>query len=321
MAYRQSIPDQRVKIARYGNTRISQTLDTQDWKANRAAAYVNTDIGVIVNDERVNRDMASAIINLEGIRDTKQAVYQGAQFDDSAVVQNLQSRVPVDVLNEILRYAENSASDPANMKFESSYIGRNADRAPHIREDFGKAEVNHSIIESMVTVNGKTKERDVKDLREEVEMTAADQGIYLTDKNRTFIDKSDRRQQIENFQTDDRVIEESKKIANYRNAPKQREKKMSRTQWEAYKKMSKDMSNRKQMSNNFDSMQSVQKYGAVPLYDERKEVFMQHRGSMRDKGQIHADYHGGTEEGMFERDRTKLSGAKKIFHEVEVHDY
>jgi hypothetical protein len=308
IGWRYTEQDQRVKVNRYGNTRASQTLNTQDWNANRASAYVSHDLGKIIEKERVTSEVALAIANLSGIRDTKQASYQGAPYSDSAVVQMLQTKVPVDTLNEILKYAENSAADPANLKFENAYIARSADRQQHLRDTFGKSDFNHEIIESMSRVNGKLKERDISDLRDNVIQSAESNNLYHEDANRKFTSKSDRRGQIDAFQDHDRAIEESRAIKNYKNMTPQKENRMANSQYEAYKKSSKDFANRKARAIE-NTSQKVKNYGHTVLRDEGAMPFVQAHGSMTDKHANRVGYYSGLQEGMSERQINMLAGS------------
>ena len=309
IGWRYTEQDQRVKVNRYGNTRASQTLNTQDWNANRASAYVSHDLGKMIDKERVTSEVALAIANLAGIRDTKQAMYYGTQYNDSEVVQILQTKVPVDTLNEILKYAENSAADPSNIKFEGTYIARSADRQQHLRDTFGKSDFNHEIIESMSRVNGKLKERDISDLRDEVIQSAESDNLYHEDSNRKFTSKSDRRGQIDAFQDHDRAIEESRSIKNYKNMTPQKENRMQNSQYEAYKKSSKDFANRKARAIE-NTSQKVKNYGQTVLYKEGAMPFVQAHGSMTDKYANRKEYYNGLESELNERQINQLQGSR-----------
>ena len=288
MAYRHSVPDQRFKIARYGNNRMSQSLKTQDWSANRASSFLDTDIGKVAEQERVNTELANAIIDLQGIRDTKQITFQGAMYGDSAAVQNLQMQVPTEVLNKILFSGIASQSDPANMTFEDSYLPRHADRQQHIKDDMDKVEYNHSIIESMASVNKKMKEREMDDLRGAIEQSAADYGLYKEDGNRSKVEKSDRLKQLLN-QISTHSKENSKEVANYAAAPVKQEFKILKAAFEAYAKTSDESGNKKRLAPVRNLGQNVKNYGATPLYEEGNPAFMQSKGSMRNKMSVRQD--------------------------------
>ena len=304
MAYRHAVPDQRVKIARYGNNRISQSLKTQDWKNNRASAYVNQDIGQIVNNERVNSAIATAIINLEGIRDTKQAVFQGADYGDSAVLQTLQSlKIPVDAINKMLRVSAESNADPANMQFENAYIKTDAIRVQKDRKDHSKSDLNHYIAEIMTMVNRIGRDRTADDLREQIERSAADYGIYHEDGNRSRENKSDRRKQADKSE-DERHIEGGKEVYNFGSIAPKKDKKMQNAAWEGFARHSMTAMHREHAKYGADMVQNIKSYENLPLYEERREVFAQSKGNMREKVNARNNY-DLPEEAVNERDLAK----------------
>jgi hypothetical protein len=303
VAYRHSIPDHRFKIARYGIKKTSQSLKTQDWKSNRASAYIDRSIGVIVDNERINKDLANVIINLKGIKDTKQAVYQGSVYGDSETVQNLQSKVPTEVLNHILQYAQNSQNDPANVQFESSYIpAMNANRKQKEKNDYDKSDYNHFIIESMVSANNKQMtNKELNDLREKIKKSASDYGIYLEIKNKKSGKKSDNLKQIHEGQDNSYYKENSQTIVNYKKAPLKREVKIKNINNEKYKKNSDETSNKKQKIVESGLNQKIGSFGETVLYEEKIEVPTQSKGRMKRKEAVRNNYDEG-EDPELERD-------------------
>jgi hypothetical protein len=297
IAYRHSIPDHRFKIARYGIKKASQSLKTQDWKVNRAAAYVDRSIGVLVDNERINKDLANVIINLKGIKDTKQKVYQGASYGDSETVQNLQSKVPTEVLNHILQYAQNSQNDPANVQFESSYTpSMNAKRKQDIKQDYNKSEYNHFIIESMISANNKQmSNKELNDLREKIKQSASDYGLYLQDSNKKSGKKTNKLKQIHEKQEDDNYKENSKSIANYKHAKIKKENKLNNVNPEHYKSESNENKNKKQKIIDTGLNQKIESFGETVLYEEKNAVHSQSKGRMKNKEAIRNNYDNGDE--------------------------
>ena len=303
IAYRHSIPDHRFKIARYGIKKASQSLKTQDWKSNRASAYVDRSIGVIVDNERINKDLATAIINLKGIKDTKQEVYEGATYGDSETVQNLQNKVPTEVLNHILQYSQNSQNDPANVQFESSYIpAMNANRKQKERNDYDKSEYNHFIIESMMNANNKQmSNKELKDIKRKIKQSASDYGLYLNTQNKKAGKKVDNLKQIHEGQDNSYQKEESQTLKNYKNAPIKREQKLKNSNAENYKKTSREINNKKQKIAEKGLNQKIGSFGETVLYEEKTEVTSQSKGIMKSKEAVRNNYDDG-EEQAFERD-------------------
>lgn len=303
IAYRHSVPDHRFKIARYGIKKASQSLKTQDWKSNRASAYIDKSIGVTVDNERINKDLATAIINLKGIKDTKQEVYQGAAYGDSETVQNLQSKVPTEVLNHILQYSQNSQNDPANVQFESSYIpAMNANRNQKERNDYDKSEYNHFIIESIINANNKQmSNKELKDLKRKIKQSAYDYGLYLNNQNKKLGKNTDKLKQIHEGQDNSYQKEESQTLKNYKNAPIKRDQKLKNMDAEKYKKSSSEIMNKKHKIAETGLNQKIGSFGETVLYEEKIEVPMQSKGIMKNKEAVRNNYDDG-ETQILERD-------------------
>jgi hypothetical protein len=212
IAYRHSTPDHRFKITRYGVQKASQFMKDNDWSNNRLSTFQDDSKMVEINGQMVNRQLAHLIINLEGLRQTKQTVAEGAEYGDSHTRKNNSKKLDVNDIHNLMRI-DLSTPENANTNLSGPMKIRKIGNKKHNnRKLIANAKLNHEITNSMQQVNKKMKERDVKDLRNHVHQTASDQGIYNESNVRTL------RRKFKNNgreSQDNRHIEKSKEVINY----------------------------------------------------------------------------------------------------------
>jgi len=212
VSFRHSTPDHRFKISKYGAVRTSQFLHDNDWQNNRQSAYLDHNRSVEIDGQLVNKQLANLIIDLQGIRETKQAVAQGAEYGDSYNTQIRSKKLHPDDVYKIMQIV-GTQTPTANELLDGQRVHRYGPVRNHNNRDvLEQVHINHKIIESMQLATRKLKERERKDLREQILYTAADQGIYNEASTRARVEKSvtNNRESMDN-----RYIEDAKVTKSY----------------------------------------------------------------------------------------------------------
>lgn len=166
MAYRHSTTDNRFKIAHYGLTRMSQSLKTQNWRDNRASAYLDHDTGAVLNGERYNKMLAMLIVDLQSMREQKQVVAQGSTFGESDVAQNQARKITPEDLYKIRMITGNQTH--AKVEEKDPNAPRKLGAQGMTASLHNKTEANHSIAKAISRTNKAFKQKKESDLREEV---------------------------------------------------------------------------------------------------------------------------------------------------------
>ena len=219
IAYRWSTPDQRVKIARYGIVRVSQDKNYQNWDNNRKSTFLDHANMAIIDGTRVNRMLARLIVDLEGLRDNKQLVAQGAAYGDSSVNQQAKKKLsPVDIYKIIRIGGFNTHAATANEFFEGDHIHKYGNKPMNNQRVASQnIQVNHEITKSMEQATKKQRARDKEGfvhLRKKIEESASENGIYNEAKNRRMTEGMRTSNMTRNVE-DNRHIEDQKEIKNY----------------------------------------------------------------------------------------------------------
>lgn len=189
IAFRHSTVDHRVKIAKYGMVRASQDKSYQNWSNNRGSSFLDHANMAVINGERTNRMLANLIIDLEGLRATKQEVAQGATYGDSAVQQQRSKKMQPDDIYKILMIGGNvSHGQSANEAFEGKRIARYGSMPKNNnRVLIEQIQINHEIVKSMEQATRRiasNEGKEFRDLRKNIEQSASDRGVYREAFNR-----------------------------------------------------------------------------------------------------------------------------------------
>jgi hypothetical protein len=219
IAFRESVPDHRFRIAHYGLVRANQDKNYQNWNNNRGSSFLDHANMAIINGEHVNRMLANLIVDLEGQRSTKQEVAQGAAFNDSAVNQQANKKLHAADIYKIMRIGgivSNSSS--AHEAFDGKRITKyNNKPLNNNRKLAANVMVNHEVANSMQQATkqiAKTTPEGLAGLRDSVEVTIIDGGIYREAGNRRINDKSLTSNQTRNI-IQANHIEDQKETMNY----------------------------------------------------------------------------------------------------------
>jgi hypothetical protein len=189
VAFRHSTPDHRVKISKYGAVRVQQSVQENDWSRNRSGAFLDHNTGEVIDGQRVNKQLANLIADIQGLRETKQEIAKGAEYSDSFQNQVRSKKMSQDDVYKLLMIR---GTQPRSANEElSGHVHRNA---PVLRSDnrkaMNKASINHEILESMQNATRRKKE-DRKDIREHVQNTIAIEGFTTEVSNRSFKQKKE----------------------------------------------------------------------------------------------------------------------------------
>jgi len=217
VSYRHSTPDHRFKIARYGQVRVKQFMNNNDWGNNRMSTFQDHNNLVEINGTMVNRELGNLIIDLEGVRETKQAVAQGAEYGDSYNTQVRSAKLsPSDVYKIMM--IDMSSPENANSRYYSEGMkNRAAGVLTHDHRSLMEhAEFNHDIADIMQQATRQMRylsEDDVRASREQVEQSVKASGLFNEQANRRMTEKTTNNLNRESF--DNRHIEDSKQTMNY----------------------------------------------------------------------------------------------------------
>jgi hypothetical protein len=186
---RSSAPDHRVKISKYGQIKPVMDMNSNEWNTNRYNSYLDHQIPIEVNGQLVNRGLAMLILDLEGQRATKQVVAHGTDYDDSHgnLLREMQQKInPEDLYKMIMiGMTSHSQDKTAHEEFyDGAMMVRNSKFKGDVRKLLNAGEINHDIANSMMQSNRAVNKKQRSDLREEIHTSAADHGLYQTNKNR-----------------------------------------------------------------------------------------------------------------------------------------
>jgi len=244
IAFRQSVPDHRFKIAHYGFTRVNQDKNYQNWSNNRGSTFLDHANMAMVNGELVNKSLARLILDLQGQRKIREQVVQGDRFNDSAVNQAARKRIDTaDVYKALQIGGMVSASASANEAFTDKRVHRyNVLPKCDQRETSKLVEHNHfvadAIVQAVKRIKGRS-EADLLDLREYVHTSSPEANPSQTSVNKHLSKHSATANQTRSA-VDTRYIEQQRTSMNYSGA--------------------KPMSNRNALSN-----AATEQYGSISL--------------------------------------------------------
>jgi hypothetical protein len=210
---RSSGPDHRIKIASYSNIRPMIHIADTDYTANRTNAENDHVRHKQIEGDMKNKFMALLIADLEGQRENKQLVAQGAVYSDSDAQQNRQVNQKLNP-EDIYKLTQISGPLPENATFADASI-RSSMTNPDLRVALSSTKTNHEMAESINNAIRNRTELQTDDLREKIIRSADDYGVYFEKSNRRREEKTDPTQNRHSL--DVRHIEDSKSIKNFSN--------------------------------------------------------------------------------------------------------
>lgn len=217
-AFRHSMPDQRVKISRYGLVRTKQHWNDQNWENNRLSSFTDHANMAVIDGQLAPKMLAHLIVDLEGLRQNKQEVAKGAQYNDSLVVQERQKKLSPDDIYKIIRLeGMNSQEEAPNVKYEGKMIHKYNNKPKNEnRKAIQNIQINHEITKSMELATKKSNRSNIKDLRETIVKSAHDEGLYNESKSRRILKKENMKTENQNRHTNySQFVEDTKTVKNY----------------------------------------------------------------------------------------------------------
>lgn len=234
---RHATPDHKVKISKYGMVKPMMQINYNNWHTNRYNSYLDHSIPVELNGQMVNRGLALMILDLEGQRSTKQAVIQGVDYKDSHSTMMRESKKkinPEDIYK--LMMIGLSSNTQASQEFQGKHIVRHIKSDSNLRDMLNNTELNHDILNSMISCNREKGKLRTDDLRESIQQTASDNGLYITNIQReNSIHKS---KGLIRESRDTRHIEDHKEVKIYSNILPQQSNIHNLANYEPFKKNS-----------------------------------------------------------------------------------
>jgi len=212
VAYRHSTVDHRFKITRYGAVRANQYLKDNNWTNNRRSVFSDHPQSKLVDGVLMNRQLANLIIDLEGLRQTKQEVAKGANFGDSYNNLRRNKKIHPDDIYKWFKITGSQVAPDHQLNYEGKLMRTNRGTIRHNNRALIKESMTqHYIAASMEQATKKLKERAINDLRQDVLHTIME-SRHDENINRNMQYKADLTQRNAE---DNRYIEASKEIVSY----------------------------------------------------------------------------------------------------------
>lgn len=241
VAYRHSTPDHRFKVAKYGAVRVKQFLNDSDLSNNRMSTFQDHNNLVAINGTMVNRSLANLIIDLEGLRETKQDVAKGADYGESRNTHVRAAKLSPSDVYKIMMIDMSSPVNANTEHFSGKMMHRNPGKLTHDhRSLMENAEFNHEIADVMRQATRSSRnlsEDDVRGHREQVVQSAGISGLFNHQGNRRA--SAPTTNLLNRESTNNHAIEDAKTTMNYAGlTPSDSNRVMEKLDGESYAKFS-----------------------------------------------------------------------------------
>lgn len=185
---RHATPDHIFKISKYGQVKSHQ--GRKDWSKNRSSTFMDHKETVDIKGVMVNKMLAELFADLEKQREAQHEASRGAHYGLTKKSILRKRKITPGDLYQIMQLAKQSQGATAHQQL--NHLGRNTKKQylSKNRDVIMNAQINHKIIESMASANKKMRKKERIDVRDRIEQTAVDSGIYLQNKNTTSVKKS-----------------------------------------------------------------------------------------------------------------------------------
>jgi hypothetical protein len=245
---RNTTPDHRIKISRYGSTRPMQSIGSNNWNNNRSNTYLDHSTPVEINGQMINRSIAILIKDLEGQRVNKQYMMQGAKYSDSAVNQQRESRYqlnPEDI-HKLVMIGMTSSSHAinSNTKLDTEGTNRTQFNLADVDTRFmlNNTKLDHSIASTMAQSNKAIPKKHRVKLGKNITESAKRQGFFTEQGNNARGGRPGANgKDLKREGLDTRIIEDSRSIKNYGTAiPMKHNNNMEKIDHEKFGKFSRN---------------------------------------------------------------------------------
>jgi len=174
--------DHQFKIARYGQVRAGNKLT--DCYANREGAFVDHRISLPHEGLNISPDLAFMMVDLskKKVRD-HQIGKDNLIFPRALATQNVHKKITHDDMAGLqARQTVQTATLSANVEYEGKMLMMQGLTPAENLSRFGKVIVDPKIIDIISEIaNRKMAPREMKDLREQIEQTSINSGVFVMD--------------------------------------------------------------------------------------------------------------------------------------------
>lgn len=216
IAFRHSTPDHRVKVTKYGMVRANQFLKENDWSNNRMSTFLDHNQMAVIDGTMVNKMLAHLIVDLEGMRQTRQKIAQGTEYGESYNTKTRKAKLsPQDVYKMMM--IDLTAPQNANSEYDGKLLLKKTGVLNHDnRLLLDQSLFNHEIAASMVLATRKSRDKSEDNLRDLMEMVGASTD-ETTNSRETFSRKvhSGKKKTLNQNSLDTRYIENSRETMHY----------------------------------------------------------------------------------------------------------
>jgi hypothetical protein len=178
--------DHRFKVAKYGRTNTSKSFTSEDWWKNRANVIIDHDQLVSNQGNNVNKSLALLMIDLSQQRKTHRFAGIGnIDFNESNADFNKKRKLtPADMSGMANRPTKESQDETPHTLLKGEVTNTSGEKLI-IRDvtNMGKTIMNPTIVEKMSNINRANVKHSTDDLRNSIQKSTVDKGIYIEDFN------------------------------------------------------------------------------------------------------------------------------------------
>lgn len=179
--------DHEFKVAQYGKTNIGSSFTNEDWYKNRANTHIDHDVMVSWTDVNVSKAAALKMIDLSKQKfDAHWIGIQGMNWDESKASRGTKQKLtPVDMAGMEKRPTVETQTTAPHTDLKGETGTKNGARLiMHDAPVINKTRINTTIFEKMGLINKQNTKIQKDDLRKDIQQTATDSNLYMTDKNK-----------------------------------------------------------------------------------------------------------------------------------------
>jgi predicted house-cleaning noncanonical NTP pyrophosphatase (MazG superfamily) len=200
--------DHMFSIADYSQVRSLGSVKDQNWYKNRGSSKMDHDVHVSWKDNNTSKALALKMIDIANQKNTTFKLADQIVAEESKQGANRSAKITID---DMLQTQSLDVQDRTPEVLKNNYREGINQKMP---EDRKYTILNPDFVESITSVNKNMRQQELADLRESVERSAEQNGIFIESKNSALIDKRDNSIQ---WQTEFNCVKgKSMTLANYR---------------------------------------------------------------------------------------------------------
>lgn len=179
--------DHRFKVAKYGKTNASKSFTSEDWFKNRSNTHVDHDVYVSWQDNNMSKSTALLMMDLAKQKDIYQFTgLNGVNFGISTQHKNKQQKLtPTDMAGMLNRPTKETRATDAHTTLKGEQKPTSGEKLMiHDVKNIEKTHINPTIVEKMSSINKQTTKQTKDDLRNDIQKSADDNGVYMIENNK-----------------------------------------------------------------------------------------------------------------------------------------